>query len=282
MNDDLENVGGYDIIRISPLAELSTDLITENIKSQIENPYTSRVDFLQQFAEEYEEDMHDLDEESDEFQTNNSIAREFYSNIIELIDKRFGLEIDYEKLEDLNLTGIRNIAEGLYTFFILKYQRNISKYISKMIYDHEDELVDDILKDGVDTDNVSYASWNKKLSNKRHVHILSNINRVIHEVASMDIELDDFIQYFNTEKFEVAVIKIAIENFIIQGSFVKEFTGVVFANDLQNDIYDDIVCDVQHFLYKKYCKKDKLSIEMGEPEEYVIKEQTPEDEDYVE
>lgn len=267
--DDFEHItDDDDIIHTSPLQELSDDLLEDGIKTQMEDPYNAHVDFLEQFAEQYLESMDEIDQDDEQYNKNKDIAWNFYQKVLEMLDKRFGLDLDVEKLGSLSIEGSKNIAEGLYTFFILKYNRNISKYIIKLIIDNEEALADALRKKDKNQENVSFSSWSRKLKDPKYVYLISHVNEVIETVRTMDVDPSDFIEYFNLEKFEVAVVEYAIRNMIIIGDFVPFFVGIVFDGDVQNDVYDDIVGEVQHTLYKRYKSKEPLQVEIiEEPED---------------
>lgn len=240
-----------DVIRLSPLEELSQDLLSESIKYQIQNPFSSKTNLLQEFIDEYDETAEWLDGNDEATYTNNNIAMNFYVSVIKMIDEKFKLDIDYTTIESLNVDGLRNLTEGLYTFFIIKYEKNVAKYLTGLILDFKDTIIDNLDKDGLDTDSVSYVSYKRKLTNPKDVYIFTEINNVIQQIRTIELSVDDFMEYFNEEKFEVAVVKYAVDNFIITGEFVKEFLEPVFGYDVQNDDFDRIISDVLQNLFKK-------------------------------
>ena len=240
-----------DVIRLSPLEELSQDLLSESIKYQIQNPFSSKTNLLQEFIDEYDETAEWLDGNDEATYTNNNIAMNFYVSVIKMIDEKFKLDIDYTTIESLNVDGLRNLTEGLYTFFIIKYEKNVAKYLTGLILDFKDTIIDNLDKDGLDTDSVSYVSYKRKLTNPKDVYIFTEINNVIQQIRTIELSVDDFIGYFNEEKFEVAIVKYAVDNFIITGEFVKDFLEPVFGYDVQNDDFDRIISDVLQNLFKK-------------------------------
>ena len=240
-----------DVIRLSPLEELSQDLLSESIKYQIQNPFSSKTNLLQEFIDEYDETAEWLDGNDEATYTNNNIAMNFYVSVIKMIDEKFKLDIDYTTIESLNADGLRNLTEGLYTFFIIKYEKNVAKYLTGLILDFKDTIIDNLDKDGLDTDSVSYVSYKRKLTNPKDVYIFTEINNVIQQIRTIELSVDDFIEYFNEEKFEVAIVKYAVDNFIITGEFVKDFLEPVFGYDVQNDDFDRIISDVLQNLFKK-------------------------------
>ena len=254
MNDD-------EFILTSSLKDLSDELLEECIKSQIDNPFTSKVDFLEQFYEEYENETSDLDKSSQEYLDNNSLAWSFYHKIFDLINNKFGLEANQDTIDGLNIDGIRNIAEGFYTFFILNYEKNITTYLIRYIKENQDLFIQSIKeRDDFQEDNVTYTSLAKKLSNPDYAILLSNINSIVNTIGTTEVTPEDFIKYFNPDRFDVAIVMHCINNFIITGDFVLNFLGVLF-NRVQNDAYDEIVGDIQHFFYKKFKKDSPIGIE---------------------
>ena len=261
MNNDFDLMNDDEFILTSSLKDLSDELLEECIKSQIENPFTSKVDFLEQFYEEYENETSDLDKSSQEYLDNNSLAWSFYHKIFDLINDKFGLEANQDTIDGLNLDGIRNIAEGFYTFFILNYEKNITTYLIRYIKENQDLFIQSIKeRDDFQEDNVTYASLAKKLSNPDYAILFSNINSIVITIGTSVVTPEDFIKYFNPDRFDVAIVKHCINNFIITGDFVLNFLGVLF-NRVQNDAYDEIVGDIQHFFYKKFKKDSPIGIE---------------------
>jgi hypothetical protein len=61
-DDIVETFGDDDdIIRLTPLEELSQDLLAESINWQIEHPFSSKTNFLEEFIDEYDESQEWLD-----------------------------------------------------------------------------------------------------------------------------------------------------------------------------------------------------------------------------
>jgi hypothetical protein len=257
-SDDLAEEFGDDIVNVSPLQELSQELLEESIKEQVKDPFSSRTDFLEEFGDMYDDDLDGYSNSGndDMVEETKQVANNFYRKVIDIVDKKFDLKIDHNLLEDVNTEGLRNLAEGLYSFFIVKYSSNIAKYITALIMEYKDELIDRF-KDDSETDTVSRVSFERKIKDVEVLPLFTHINSAIASVRSMEVNADEFISYFNTEKFEVAVLEYAITNFIITGNFVPRFLDPVFKSDVQNDVYDNIVITVAQKLFNKY-KKEKL------------------------
>jgi hypothetical protein len=101
--------------------------------------------------------------------------------------------------------------------------------------------------------------------------VLSNINTAIGCVKTLELEPSDFINLFNIDKFEVAVIAYAIENNIINGNFIGNFLAPI-VDRIQDEIYDEVVRDVQSYLYHKFKKNEKFDLNT------IVKEEEKDDE----
>ena len=244
-----------DLIHVTPLQELSVELLDECIKYQIENPFSSKTNFLEEFSEVYIDDVEGYSENSDDLETTNNTANQFYLSVLKLLNDKFSLDLDEEIIGSMNVLALKNFAEGLYEFFIIKYERNIGKYIADVIIENKDDLIKKY-KD-MNKETVSWVSYERKLKDPEMIPIFANISSVIKEFRTMQIEISTFIDYFNQDKFEVAVLKYAIKNNIITGDFVPKFLSPLFEQETQNDVYDDIIINVSERLFKVF-RKEKL------------------------
>lgn len=257
MDDDIELLGD-DVIRISPLKELSHDLLTESIKLQIDDLFTSRTNFLIEFQDCYDKSLDGYDFDYDEIiNESNEISRDFYLNVLDKIDQKFSLELDMDTISTLNLSGIRNLAEGFYEFFILKYQKNVTKFITKMLLENCDFIADGIR---LDDEDVCVYSYKNKLKTENQAILMSHLTSAIKTIIDLETDASDFIMYFNQDKFEVAIVKYAIDKGIIFGDFVRKFLELIF-NDLKDNVYDEVLADIRESLFKKYRVDKTLSID---------------------
>ena len=161
-------------------------------------------------------------------------------------------------ISTLNLTGIRNLAEGLYEFFILKYQKNVTKFMTEMLLENCDFIADDIRL--CSEDDVCVFSYKNKLKTENQAILMSHLNSAIKTIIDFETDISDFIMYFNQDKFEVAIVKYAIDKGIIMGDFVRTFLELIF-NDLKDNIYDDVLSTIRENLFKKYRTDKELSID---------------------
>ena len=261
--DEVEFLGD-DVIRISPLQELSNDLLTESIKLQIDDLFTSRTNFLVEFQDCYINDLDGYDNPSvDLILENDGIAKDFYLGVLKQISDKFNLEIDFDSISELNISSIRNLTEGIYEFFILKYKKNVTKFMIKILNENCDVIADGIK---LDEEDICVISYKEKLKTESQAILLSHLNSAIKTIIDFDLDPLSFMDYFNQDKFEVAIVKYAIDNSLLNGYFVNTFLKYIF-NDLKNNIYDEIISDIRFALFKKYKSDKEIRLEDFESEE---------------
>ena len=260
VDDELEPVG-ENIVEVPALKELSHDLIVESIRDQIEYPFTSHSNFVSTFTEKFEEDLERIEGiDDDETREIKLTATDFYTDVLKMIDRKFKLNLDFDMIAELNINGIKTLCEGIYEFFIVGYSRNVSKYLLKLILEFKDTIVFEVLSTRKGRD-VSTLSYRKKVEDKNFAVLLSNINVAIDYVKSLSVSPDDFTDYFNTDRFDITVLNYAVEKFLITGNFTNRFIEPIF-DDFNNDIYDQVVSEIQEGLYHRYEKlKERGEIE---------------------
>ena len=259
-----------DIIIISPLEELSNDLLSDCIADQLLSPYKATTDFLEEFHMMYEDQLNSSQNDDDATEDTKTTARRFYTEILRTFDSKFSLELDWNLITDMNIEGLRNLAEGIYEFFIIHYSKQIPKCITRIILNNI-EALNANLKAEQEMDNVSIDSYKIKLKSLDYALILSSINNVVSNVKNIPLSTEDFIQYFNQDRFEVAVMEYSIRNFIITGNFIPKYLYPIYS-DLQDDTYDSIVNEVREKLYQKFKKVSPVTLDDIKPSEDDIEE----------
>ena len=258
MRDDELQQFGDDVMQIPAISEISYELLEECVKEQILNSFFSSINYLEEFRTTYEEELEDSGNDDDAVMEVKNQAHNFYIEVLNLIDKKFGLELDSVNVyESMSGDTLRTFTEGLYEFFITNYEDNIITYITEVILDYRAAIVDEISaeKTGDDVTSISYRS---KVSNSVFSVILANISTAIKYVRNIEIEPEDFINYFNNDCFSVAVVKYGIDSNLINGDFVKKFTDPMFGST-QDDTYDEISLQVQQNVYDCYKSKKEVS-----------------------
>lgn len=265
VDEDIETVGD-NIIPISPLDSLSEELLNETIDTQLKNPYLASTNCVAEFNELYEYAKEDAINEDDEVFVRNT-ADDFYCRLVEKIDKKFNLGIEETLFGELSLENKANIAEALYSFFVIEYATNVKSYFIKVIEANFDDICDYINNEFVP--NATYTSFLEKLENQKIAMLLSNIDKLISIVDSYEYSTEVFIEFFDIEKFDTAVISYLIFNGILNGDFVSKFIEPI-TKRVQDDIYDEVRCTIHTYFYQKFVNKssknilDEITINEGE------------------
>lgn len=266
--DENIEVFGDEVIKMPMLKEVSGELIVECIDEQINDPTSTKINFLETFKENYDSDIEDANGDDDAVKELNDIARDFYCNVLDKINTKFSLGIDGDVLYASNGDTLQNIADGIYQFFLVDYQDNITNYISKMIIIMKDALAESIMKEKkADTDVVSEV-MSKKILNASYATILANINSAVDMVKDLEMDISDFIKLYDEEYFPVAILKYCIKNNLINGDFVPAFI-LPFFNRIQDDTYDEIMLTIQQNIFEEYKREFNISAEESVTEENI-------------
>ena len=116
-NDNDFETRGDTFIEVSPLEQLSRELLDEFITIQIQQPFEMKTNFVENFTEEVELLMLNNAEDEDYLEQIKTEAISFYTSVINQINDRFYLDIDEDVMAGLDFNGARNLCDGLYGFF---------------------------------------------------------------------------------------------------------------------------------------------------------------------
>jgi hypothetical protein len=228
------------------LVDLPFDLIKENLRYQINNPLATNVNYIENVIDKFRVLRETYGENDDAIRNINSLTVSFFSFIIEEIDKKFDLsmEVDYNDIQETMETG-----EVLYNFLILRYKKNITKFIYKFITKNKKRLVEEF-EGQYKKKDVTSISLKKKIKNKDDVLILSNLPSIIKYIMNLDIEPLDFLSYAtNDELYEGTYLTNMIYQGKLLGNFVDEYLNVIEGE--YDYILDEVQTDVKLKLMKK-------------------------------
>ena len=228
-NEDMINV--FDVERI--LGDLPLDIIKENVKSQIEDPL---VFVSNQCDEVYET----LNEALDEFGHIDEYKQEIYEMkdsfsifILEELDKKFNLGVDFDNLQDYEL---HEMAVNCYDFFIVNIKEYISNFILNFILCNKSMLCEAF-------EDVTTLNMKRITKNKEDVVILSNLNSVINYILDLDHYPEDFIELApEPGEYVGSCITEYVNSFKLAGNFVVNLLNEVRYS--HNDIIDEIASDI--------------------------------------
>lgn len=228
------------------LVDLPLDLIKENLRSQINDPLTTNVNYVESVIDKLRELNAVYGENPDAVQNINKLTVDFFSFIIEKIDERFslGIEVDYDNIQETIETGI-----VLYNFLILRYKKNVTKFLYKFISKNKKKLVEEFDKYAKKKD-VTTITLKKKIKNKDDVLIISNLPIIINYIMNLDIEPLDFLKYScNDEYYEGSYIKNFINAGKLVGDFIEDYLDII-----QKD-YDYVLDEIQTEIKLKLLNK---------------------------
>jgi hypothetical protein len=228
------------------LVDLPFDLIKENLRYQINNPLATNVNYIENVIDKFRVLKEQYGDNDDAVRNINSLIVNFFGFIIQEIDSKFDLsiEVDYNDVQETMEAG-----EVLYNFLILRYKKNITKFIYKFITKNKKRLVEEFQGQYKKKD-VTSNSLKKKIKNKDDVLILSNLPSIIKYIMNLDIEPQDFLSYAtNDELYEGTYLNNMILQGRLLGNFVEEYVNLI--NEDYDYVLDEIQTDVKMKLMKK-------------------------------
>lgn len=264
-DNDFE-VLGDSVIEVSPLKDLSQELLDEFISIQIKEPFEMRTNFVENFTDEVDLLAINNGDDEDYVKQIRDEANEFYLTIIHKIEDQFRLDIDPDVIDALDRHGIQNVCEALYEFFTVNYTKNVAKYLARVTLGNVDVILDELANNEKAKD-VSTMALKQKVDDEVFATLLANINLVVSIAKDINIEPIDMMQYFNQDNFDVSVIRYCIEEHVINGNFRKPFLDLIFDND-QDYVYDGIVADVYQYFLQQYAElkmkaQESMSTKLG-------------------
>jgi len=231
------------------VAELPFDLLRESIYEQINNPLSTNVDYIDSITEKADEFRDIYGDNEEIIEGIDNAMNDFFINILSKLSDRFNLDLDLTSIA--NRSDIVDIGQALYEYFILRYTKNITKYISKYINTHKKEFTnyyaDKNKKD------VSTLVYKKQFKNPDDLTIISNLSSIINYIISLEMENEEFIELSaGKNNYNASVVKDLINEDILNGDFVRTYI------DLCTDEYDYVIDDIFIKIRQKYINKNLL------------------------
>lgn len=242
------------LILIPNISSIHYELINELIVEQVEDPFMSKTNYLQEYFDSVGEQMDENGENPEIAVALRNDAFDFCVEVIQLIDKKYELDIDLDSLKDLPLPKVKNIAFALYSFFIVNYEKNIKKFFVKFINKNKDILYDAV-SNNKDRNDVFTNSMKNKIADEKMAIILSNLKTVINYIIDLDLDGMELISNFNPERYDIYTITEAIEDFIITESGFTNNFFYPLKEDTATNVYTRIFSAIQASLIKKYKKE---------------------------
>lgn len=229
------------------LVDLPMDLIRAQIRDQINEPLQNNVNYIENVLDFIETFHAQNDGDDDAARTVNNFTVDFFAFIIEEIDTKFDLGINTEAFE---MYQYKEVGAALYTFLILQYRRNITKFIQRFIIKNKKMLVDNF--DGqIKKKDVTTIAVKKKVKNKDDALIVSNLPTVINSIMNMDIDALTFLKYVGAdENHEASMMRNLILEGIMMGNFTRAYMDTIRVD--YDQVLDEIQTEVKLKLIKKF------------------------------
>ena len=243
-NDNEFEVLGDNVIEVSPLKDLSQELLDEFISTQIKEPFEMRTNFVENFSDEADLLAINNGEDEEYVKQLRNEANDFYLAIIRKIEDQFRLDIDPDVIDALDHQGTQNVCEALYEFFTVNYTKNVAKYLARVTLGNLEVILDELAHNEKAKD-VSTLAMKQKVDDE--------VFATLSIAKDINIEPIDMMQYFNQDNFDISVIRYCIEEHVINGNFRRPFLDLVFNND-QDYVYDGIVADVYQYFLQQYAE----------------------------
>ena len=249
--DDFE-VDNGEILEIPELKNAHRELIDESIKEQINDPFDSTANFVDEFFTMVEKQLEKDSDNPDLQEEVTSDARRFCIEVIGMIDDKYNIDADTDTLEQMDFEDLKNLTYGLYDFFIVHYSKNLKKFFIKYIIQNID-TISEALQGYKDTNDVTTNSLKSKLTDERAAIIISRLRTVINYIDDLDIDGSELLGYFNPERYDIYILNVAIEEMTIGDDFVRKFFKTV-VDEYEDDHYTEVFLSIQSGLIKKFKK----------------------------
>lgn len=250
-SDEYEVASADDVYDI--LAELPFNLIKESIIEQINDPLQSNNDYIDVILDKcrvFKETYGDIEDVAKDLNTSIS---DFFTFVLTEINNRYDMGIDIDYIS--STPDLVEITTSLYNFFILRYVKNISKYITNFIIDNKKSILD-AFGDTSTKKDVTTLAYKKSIKNKEDLTIITNLPNIIKFILDLQIEPQEFIKLCaGKDNYDANIILDLIYESKMIGNFIGNYLSP--ATDEHDYIIDEIQTEVKTKFLKKMLKENK-------------------------
>lgn len=252
INEDYE-YDREDAAELPNIEMIHTELIDELILDQVDDPFVSKTDYVTEYFDIISQQK-EVNGNNPDVQYNLDMdAKKFCTEVIKLIDDKYDLDIDFERLDEYNLEQLHNVTEALYRFFVLQYGKNVKKFFVKFINKNITILYDAISSQS-DRNDVITNSMKSKIRDSKVAIIISNLSSVIDYIIDLDLNGFDMLSLYNPDKYDIYILTELMTDFILpEDKFGLKFFDIV--KDQSNEYYTDIYVAIESSLIKKFKKE---------------------------
>ena len=230
------------------IAELPIPLVLENIREQVADPLSSKVDNLETILEKYDYIMANYDDQDQLSLLKNKVAN-LLITVYNIISDKY--DINFMVDED-NMEELRDITQALYSVVILRYTKNITMYLFNFIMKNLQDLgrAFDIENQAV---NKSALLMNTKLQvalkenpdAKDAISVIYNLPYIYKSLYTLNIEPDliEFLDLSGAGKtYNGQIIIDGIESGQACGSFIPEYMKMLASDydEVRQEIFNNV------------------------------------------
>lgn len=230
------------------IAELPIPLVLENIREQVADPLSSKVDNLETILEKYDYIMENYDDQDQLSLLKNKVAN-LLITVYNIISDKY--DINFMVDED-NMEELRDITQALYSVVILRYTKNITMYLFNFIMKNLQDLgrAFDIENQAV---NKSALLMNTKLQDalkenpdaKDAISVIYNLPYIYKSLYTLNMEPDliEFLDLSGAGKtYNGQIIIDGIESGQACGSFIPEYMKMLASDydEVRQEIFNNV------------------------------------------
>lgn len=135
LNDQYDIASDVEFDKV--LADLPFTMYKDLISDQIDNPDTSSINYIEVVLDKFKMLCDQYEEDPETIQEIGQLNIEFFSHIIMKINDKFNLAID---MDMDNPKRIQDLGTVLYFFFILRFRKNMRRFVYKYINKNKKQL----------------------------------------------------------------------------------------------------------------------------------------------
>ena len=230
------------------IAELPIPLVLENIREQVADPLSSKVDNLETILEKYDYIMTNYDDQDQLLLLKNKVAN-LLITVYNIISDKYDITF---MIDEDNMEELRDVTQALYSVIILRYTKNITMYLFNFIMKNLQDLgrAFDIENQAV---NKSALLMNTKLQDalkenpdaKDAISVIYNLPYIYKSLYTLNMEPDliEFLDLSGAGKtYNGQVIIDGIESGQACGSFIPEYMKMLASDydEVRQEIFNNV------------------------------------------
>lgn len=241
----------YDLVSDTEIDQILTDLpmevIQEQFRYQINNPLSTSVNLLDGVMERLVLLREEYAENEDAQANVKTLTINFFTFLIQELEQKFNITTN---MDSFGAEEYVRVGSALYNFLILRYKKNVSKFLYKYIIDNKKTIVKEF-DSNLKRKDVTSIAIKKKIKNKDDATILSCLPSIIKFIMGIEIDSTEFLQYVSNGKYyEANIIRQLYDTGDLVGNFVPNYFEIL-TNDYDY-IFDVIQTEVRSKLLNKF------------------------------